>query len=567
MGCCGILINGIKRIVSPPGQTPLDPKIMTTIFVVNVANAMMITMPFSFLPKMMRSFGIEEKRIGYNVGLVASSLYAGRAIGSYLWGWLCDNVGRKSAMLMSEALLLVCTVLFGLSGSLSWAIAVRFCQGAFGGVIIALKATVFALCDETNNSLGMAIVLSSFQIGLTIGPAIGGYLVYPADKYPNTFSKDSLFGKFPFLFPILINGIVLAIGIVMTIFMVPETLKKNGEGTTLLKNGSIEKSPPAIETSLSKSRKKSFLDMCAYEMILSKESYTVLSVKPKDKTSNNDTDFDEDAVSVSHFQLANDSHIYGRSISVRTSKCCKSLKESSVWKLLRIKAVQISLWLYFIFSFITIGFDEIFPVFADSSKAYGGLEFSSSEIGTSILFAALPMIVLIFLVARLTQRFGDKIVLISTLYIMMFGLPLFPYIALVPSSYVWYVLLPFLLLQRFSMSTGFLAVNVLLNESASAEYVGLVNGLGMIAASIARAASPSILGALYSWSLRKEGRLGYPFNHCFPFVLIGFFALLTLVIATFLQDKVHTSAFRIDTDSTNEDEISNESSHKVSTKI
>ena len=53
-------------------------------------------------------------------------------------------------------------------------------------------------------------------------------------------------------------------------------------------------------------------------------------------------------------------------------------------------------------------------------------------------------------------------------------------------SYVWYVLLPFLLLQRFSMSTGFLAVNVLLNESASAEYVGLVNGLGMIAASIAR---------------------------------------------------------------------------------
>ena len=39
--------------------------------------------------------------------------------------------------------------------------------------------------------------------------------------------------------------------------------------------------------------------------------------------------------------------------------------------LFRIKTVQISLWLYFIFSFITIGFDEIFPVFADSSKAYG----------------------------------------------------------------------------------------------------------------------------------------------------------------------------------------------------
>ena len=104
---------------------------------------------------------------------------------------------------------------------------------------------------------------------------------------------------------------------------------------TLLKNGSNEKSPPPLETSFSKSRKKSFLDMYAYDMILSKESYTVLSVKPNDKTRKNDTDFDEDAVSISHFQLANDSHIYRRSISVRSSKCCKSFKESSVWKLLR----------------------------------------------------------------------------------------------------------------------------------------------------------------------------------------------------------------------------------------
>ena len=36
MGCCHILLNGIKRIVSPPGQTPLDPKLVITIFLVNV---------------------------------------------------------------------------------------------------------------------------------------------------------------------------------------------------------------------------------------------------------------------------------------------------------------------------------------------------------------------------------------------------------------------------------------------------------------------------------------------------------------------------------------------------
>ena len=40
------------------------------------------------------------------------------------------------------------------------------------------------------------------------------------------FVTDSLFGKFPFLLPPLINSIILAIGTVMTISMVPETLKK-----------------------------------------------------------------------------------------------------------------------------------------------------------------------------------------------------------------------------------------------------------------------------------------------------------------------------------------------------
>ena len=76
-----------------------------------------------------------------------------------------------------------------------------------------------------------------------------------------------------------------------------------------------------------------------------------------------------------------------------------------------------------------------------------------------------------------------------------------------------------------------------------------------------------MLGSLYSWSLKREGQIGYPFNHCFPFVLIGSFALLTLVIATFLPDKVHTSAFRIDSDSIDEEEKSKASSHEVSTKI
>ena len=76
-----------------------------------------------------------------------------------------------------------------------------------------------------------------------------------------------------------------------------------------------------------------------------------------------------------------------------------------------------------------------------------------------------------------------------------------------------------------------------------------------------------ILGSLYSWSLRNEGKIGYPFNHFFPFVLIGFFALLTLFSAIFMPNKRPSSSIVIDPDSVDEEQTSSESTHEDSTKV
>lgn len=43
---------------------------------------------------------------------------------------------------------------------------------------------------------------------------------------PDISITGSLFAKYPFLLPILINAIILAIAILMTIVIIPETLKK-----------------------------------------------------------------------------------------------------------------------------------------------------------------------------------------------------------------------------------------------------------------------------------------------------------------------------------------------------
>eukprot|EP00795_Rhopilema_esculentum_P006340 gene6340-11772_t len=210
------------------------------------------------------------------------------------------------------------------------------------------------------------------------------------------------------------------------------------------------------------------------------------------------------------------------------STCCRGLKESSLWQLMKIRNVQLSLALYAVFSFIATGFDETFPVYADSSKIYGGLGFASNQIGTATLIAAAPLVVLVFFIARF---------LIAGLYLLVLIMPLFAFIGYLPSRYVWFALIPFLFIVRLTFACCSIVINVTLNSAADPKYMGLVNGLGMIASCVFRSIAPALLGSLYSWSLTNEGTLGYPFNHHFSFVLTGFAALITLVIAVFLPDQ------------------------------
>ena len=110
---------------------------------------------------------------------------------------------------------------------------------------------------------------------------------------------------------------------------------RNSEGTKLLKNGSIEKSQASMATSLSKVKHKILLDIYAYDVMFAKEPYTVLSLKSDGDTSSNDSRFYEDAVSVSHFQMPDETLVNRRSSSFLFTGCCKTLKELAVWKLLR----------------------------------------------------------------------------------------------------------------------------------------------------------------------------------------------------------------------------------------
>ncbi|GJN13869.1 hypothetical protein PR202_gb00620 [Eleusine coracana subsp. coracana] len=65
------------------------------------------------------------------------------------------------------------------------AIATRLVLGALNGLLAPIK------------------VNTAWGFGLIVGPALGGYLAQPAEKYPRIFSENSVFGRFPYLLPCL----------------------------------------------------------------------------------------------------------------------------------------------------------------------------------------------------------------------------------------------------------------------------------------------------------------------------------------------------------------------------
>lgn len=68
-----------------------------------------------------------------------------------------------------------------------------------------------------------------WTLGGIIGSAMGGFLAQPAKFYPNTFSEDGIFGRYPYLLPNLVAAVGIVLAIVQGIFFLEETLPMQEE--------------------------------------------------------------------------------------------------------------------------------------------------------------------------------------------------------------------------------------------------------------------------------------------------------------------------------------------------
>ncbi|HEX9796885.1 MAG TPA: MFS transporter [Anaerolineales bacterium] len=131
-------------------------------------------------------FGVGMTQVGILFALFSASSFVGTALG----GALTDRLGRKGMLIFSLLSTSVSSVLMGLVSDLNTFFVLALLVGVFtdsGGP--AFQAMVADLLPPAKRAEGYGIIRVAFNLSVTIGPAIGGFLA--ARSYLLIFLADA----------------------------------------------------------------------------------------------------------------------------------------------------------------------------------------------------------------------------------------------------------------------------------------------------------------------------------------------------------------------------------------
>ncbi|OIT37159.1 PREDICTED: protein ZINC INDUCED FACILITATOR-LIKE 1-like [Nicotiana attenuata] len=437
---------GCKVDLHKAGQRGLPIKELFTVWAVVLGTALPISSLFPFLYFMIRDFHIakREEDIGSYAGYVGSAYMLGRALTSVFWGIVADRYGRKPVIIIGTFTVVVFNTLFGLSINFWMAVITRFLLGSLNGLLGPIKAYAAEIFREEYQALGMSTISTAWGIGLIIGPALGGFLAQPAEKYPAIFSKDSLFGRFPYFLPCLcisLFSLVVAIGS----FWLPETLHIHDS----------EMSP--------------------------QDSYKALEAASDTKEGN------------------------------------ESIPKENLFKNW---ALMSSIILYCIFALHDMAYSEIFSLWAVSPRKFGGLNYSTADVGEVLSFSGFGLLVFqLFLYPLVAKYFGP---IVTARLAGVLSIPLlasYPYIAML-SGITLSVVINFASMMKNALSISIITgLFILQNNAVDQRQRGAANGLAMTGMSFFKALGPAGGGALFSWAQKRLDASFLPGNQVVFFVL------------------------------------------------
>ncbi len=121
------------------------------------------------------------------VGWVVTAYAIGNVIIVPMTSWLSQQFGRRNYFAASIILFTVCSFLCGNATGIWELVAFRFLQGIGGGALLVTSQTIITESYPPNKrGMAQAIYGLGVIIGPTLGPPLGGYIVYHA-SWPYIF--------------------------------------------------------------------------------------------------------------------------------------------------------------------------------------------------------------------------------------------------------------------------------------------------------------------------------------------------------------------------------------------